>query len=117
MPACMASVPGRSEDAGCGRRDRYEPVGGLRLRRLGVREYKSQVAAHPFVLFTASLVLWIMVFPAYLAIRSKIRDGQLPKAENTRERPLLYICIFIWCFPIVLTALAYFTARSFERIP
>ena len=84
--------------------------------RLKVREYKSQLAAHPFVLFTASLGLWIVVFPVYLVVRSKIRAGQLPKAPNPRERRVLYACIATWCIVAAMVVAAHFIAQRLARI-
>jgi hypothetical protein len=70
--------------------------------RLKVREYKSQVAAHPFVLFTACLGLWIVIFPVYLVVRSKIQAGLLPKEPTARRKYALYACIALWCLPVLL---------------
>ncbi len=84
--------------------------------RLKIREYKSQVAAHPFVLFSASLALWAVVFPVYLVVRSRIQTGQLPKAPNPRERYALYACIAMWCIPIGLVLIGYFVAHGWLRV-
>jgi hypothetical protein len=63
---------------------------------LHVREYKSTLAAIPFVLFTACVGLWIVVFPVYLVVRGRVVAGLLPKAENAHERRALYLCIALW---------------------
>lgn len=47
--------------------------------RIELRQYKTHVASHPFVLFLALLLLWIVVFPWYLIIRAKIQSGTLAK--------------------------------------
>ncbi len=65
--------------------------------RLKVYEYKSPIAASPFVLFTACLGLWIAVFPTYLVVRNKVRMAALPKAVNPHARRALYLCIAVWC--------------------
>jgi hypothetical protein len=51
---------------------------------LRLREYTTKLAAHPVVLAIEMLLLWIITFPWYLVVRSKIRAGQLDK----RERPV-----------------------------
>jgi hypothetical protein len=84
--------------------------------RLELQEYRSQVAAHPFVLFTALLALWIVVFPVYLGTRSRIRAGQLPRTVNSGKRWLLYICIALWCLPLGVTAMAWLAARSLAEL-
>ena len=43
--------------------------------RLGLRRYKSGIAYGPVVLFFACLLLWIVGFPWYLAMRHKIKSG------------------------------------------
>lgn len=83
---------------------------------LNVREYKSQVAAHPFVLFTASLGLWIVVFPVYLFVRSKIKAGLLSKGANPRERRTLHLCIALWCVVGVMISMAYVMLRVAARM-
>jgi hypothetical protein len=85
---------------------------------LKVREYKSQVVAYPFVLFTASLGLWIVIFPVYLVVRSKIQAGLLPKAANRRERFALYTCIAMWSvlvLTIIATIITYHMAQAVMR--
>lgn len=37
--------------------------------------YKSGIALKPFVLFLACLLLWIVAFPWYLAVRYRIKNG------------------------------------------
>jgi hypothetical protein len=51
---------------------------------LRLREYTTKLAAHPVVLAIEMLLLWIITFPWYLVVRSKIQAGQLDK----RERPV-----------------------------
>ncbi len=80
--------------------------------RLRVREFKSQLASHPFVLFTASLGLWILVFPTYLIVRSKIQAGLLPKSPNPRERYAVYLCIAVWSLPVIAMLLSYLVTIS-----
>ena len=43
--------------------------------RLGLRRYKSGISYGPVVLFFACLLLWIVGFPWYLAMRHRIKSG------------------------------------------
>lgn len=45
--------------------------------RLRLREYNTLLATGPIHLFMGVLLLWIVVFPSYLVVRSKIRAGLL----------------------------------------
>jgi len=49
-----------------------------------LRDYKTRLASHPVVLMFSLWLLWIVVFPAYLVVRSRILAGQLER----RERPI-----------------------------
>jgi hypothetical protein len=84
--------------------------------RLNVSKYKSQVAAHPFVLFTACVGLWPVVFPVYLVTRSRIRAGLVQEQENQKpRRRMLYVCIAAWCIPVAVVALSYWIAQSMSQ--
>jgi hypothetical protein len=69
--------------------------------RLDLRTYKSGIAVYPFVLFTAGLVVWPVIFPAYVVVRSKILAEQLPKRTSSARPGSLYMCIAIWCLPVI----------------
>jgi hypothetical protein len=43
--------------------------------KIQFRRYKSQIACGPVVLFIGCAFLWIAVFPWYLAMRYKIKNG------------------------------------------
>lgn len=49
--------------------------------RLDLREYKTWIGLHPLVLFNAMYLLWFVLFPWYLVIRSRIRAGTLSRRE------------------------------------
>jgi hypothetical protein len=51
--------------------------------QIRIREYKTALASHPVLLFVAMILLWVVIFPWYLVVRSKIRAGCLER----RERP------------------------------
>jgi hypothetical protein len=60
---------------------------------LDIRGYETDFAVHPFVLLTAGLALWVVVFPGYLMTRSRIFAGQLAKAKSPPGRGSLYMCV------------------------
>lgn len=84
--------------------------------RLRIRSYKSQVAAHPFVLFTASLGLWIVVFPVYLVVRSKVHAGLLPEQAASRQRGAMYLSVALWCLLLVFGLAAYFIVHTLGSV-
>jgi hypothetical protein len=47
--------------------------------RVGLRCYKTRIALHPILLFNAMYLLWPVLFPWYLVVRSKIDDGSLAR--------------------------------------
>jgi hypothetical protein len=47
--------------------------------RVGLRGYKTCIALHPILLFNAMYLLWPVLFPWYLIVRSKIDDGSLAR--------------------------------------
>ena len=68
--------------------------------RVRLREYKTKLAAHPAFLAIAMLLLWCIILPWYLVVRSKIRAGQMEK----RERPRLGLSVLL--IPVGCVALA-----------
>src|SRR5438876_5967975 len=79
--------------------------------RLQMREYKSQVSAHPWVLFTAMLGAWIVVFPCYLVVRSKLAEGLLPKQSEPKRNILLYASVLVWFLLVLLPLLGTLMSR------
>jgi hypothetical protein len=51
--------------------------------RIDLRGYKTRIALHPLVLFNAMYLLWFVLLPWYLVIRSKIRAGTLLRREGS----------------------------------
>jgi hypothetical protein len=47
--------------------------------RVDLRCYKTRIALHPILLFNAMYLLWPVLFPWYLVVRSKIDDGSLAR--------------------------------------
>jgi hypothetical protein len=47
--------------------------------RVDLRCYKTRIALHPILLFNAMYLLWPVLFPWYLIVRSKIDDGSLAR--------------------------------------
>jgi hypothetical protein len=54
---------------------------GIDSARNRVREHKTQLAAHGFILFISVCTLWYVMFPWYLVVRSKIVAGQVEKRD------------------------------------
>jgi hypothetical protein len=69
---------------------------------LDIRSYETDFAVHPFVLLTAGLALWVVIFPGYLVIRSRIFAGQLAKAKRPPGLGSVYMCVVFCCFPVVM---------------
>jgi hypothetical protein len=47
--------------------------------RVDLRCYKTRIALHPILLFNAMYLLWPIMFPWYLIVRSKIDEGSLAR--------------------------------------
>jgi hypothetical protein len=47
--------------------------------RVGLTGYRTRIALHPLVLFNAMYLMWPVLFPWYLVVCSKIRDGTLAR--------------------------------------
>lgn len=43
--------------------------------KIQLSRYKSGIALKPFMLFLGCLLLWIVAFPWYLAVRYRIKSG------------------------------------------
>ena len=50
--------------------------------RIRIRDYNTRLAGHPIALFFGAYILWIVVFPWYLVVRSKIRAGQIERVKQ-----------------------------------
>jgi hypothetical protein len=77
--------------------------------RIGLRAYKTQLAAHPVILMMGLWLLWIITFPWYLVVRSKIRARTLAK----RERPVRLGLAVIGAYVGVMAFLALGSAALF----
>lgn len=70
--------------------------------RVGLRAYKTALAAHPVILMIGMWLLWIITFPWYLVVRSKILAGILER----RERPVRLGLTVIGAYAGVMAFLA-----------
>jgi hypothetical protein len=50
--------------------------------RIKIRQYCTRLSGHPVALFFGAYILWIVVFPWYLVVRSKIRAGQIERVNR-----------------------------------
>lgn len=50
--------------------------------QLHVRDYKTTLATNPIVLAVGIVALWIVFFPWYLVVRSRIKDGTQPRKDD-----------------------------------
>jgi hypothetical protein len=93
---------------------------GLESSRFNLQAYKSQVQATPFVLFTACVGLWPLIFPAYLIVRSKLLAGLLPQTTTLPPRRLSRYCIVIWsgvALIIVFVVILTYMLSAAARVP
>jgi hypothetical protein len=65
--------------------------------RIGLKQYKARLAGGPVGVFFAMWLLWIIAFPWYLVVRSRIKAGVMPKNEHvgstsSAPRVLGWIC-------------------------
>ncbi len=49
---------------------------------IDLQAYKTWIALHPMILFNAMYVLWFVMFPWYLVVRSRIKAGTVPKRQT-----------------------------------
>jgi len=75
--------------------------------RIRIREHKTALASHPVVLFIGMVLLWVVFFPWYLVVRSRIRAGWLERREHPRRLGLAMLWILVGV--VVLPALVYAT--------
>jgi len=58
---------------------------------INLQAYKTWIALHPMILFNAMYLLWFVMLPWYLVIRSRIKAGSVPKKQpgpnNVSRRP------------------------------
>jgi hypothetical protein len=50
--------------------------------KIELQKYKTRIALHPLILFNAMYILWFVLFPWYLVVRSEIRAGVLPRERT-----------------------------------
>jgi hypothetical protein len=55
--------------------------------KLDLQEYRTKIAVNPLILFNAMYLLWFILFPWYLIVRSQIRAGTLPRREPPNVPP------------------------------
>lgn len=53
--------------------------------KIQLRRYRSSLSCEPTVLFFGCALLWIVVFPWYLAMRYKIKTGTAILKEKTTD--------------------------------
>ena len=49
---------------------------GIDSSKIELKKYKSGISYGPIVLTILCLALWIVAFPWYLVVRTKIKDGK-----------------------------------------
>lgn len=79
--------------------------------RLRLREYSTQVA-HPVVLFLGMSLLWIVIFPWYLVVRSKIRGSRLERQEHPNRFDLAMLWVPVGTLLVVMLVSAAFFMRA-----
>jgi hypothetical protein len=81
--------------------------------RLRLREYRTGLAAHPLFLAIGMLLLWCIVFPWYLVVRSRIRAGHIGKRERPRLG-LMVVLVPVGCMALlaVVSATLFMSAGS-----
>ena len=50
--------------------------------KIQIRDYKTTLSSHPVVLFFGIVLLWIVFFPWYLAVRYHITHGTQPRKQS-----------------------------------
>lgn len=55
--------------------------------RLEFRRYKTSMAYHPVTIFLVHLLCWIIVFPWFLTVRSRILDGTAEVKDEFKRTP------------------------------
>ena len=70
--------------------------------RIRLREYRTALAAHPIVLFIGMVFLWLVAFPWYLVVRSRIKTGHMERSGEAKTG--LAISSKIGVFALVLLA-------------
>ena len=70
--------------------------------RIRLREYRTALAAHPIVLFIGMVFLWLVAFPWYLVVRSRIKAGAIERTGKPKTG--LAISWKVWAFALVLLA-------------
>lgn len=56
--------------------------------RLEFRRYKTSMSYHPATVFLVHLLLWFVVFPWFLTVRDRIKDGSAELKEEFREEAM-----------------------------
>lgn len=77
--------------------------------RITLRRYKTRLAMYPIVLFICSYLLWFVVLPWYLVVRSKIQAGQVEERTDPERIGVgflvVVLCIVTVLVPLVLVLL------------
>jgi len=55
--------------------------------RLEFRRYKTGLSYHPMTIFFCHLLLWIVVFPWFLTVRDRIKDGSAELKDEFKPLP------------------------------
>jgi hypothetical protein len=76
--------------------------------RIRLREYRTQLSAHPILLFIGMWLFWIIVFPWYVVVRSRIRAGRIEKRHHVKRFVPVLLLI-----PAVLVLVALVSAALF----
>ncbi len=49
---------------------------------INLQAYKTWISLHPMILFNVMYLLWFVMLPWYLVIRSRIKAGLVPKRQS-----------------------------------
>lgn len=59
----------------------------MNSHQLEFRSYKTSMPYHPASIFLAHLLLWIVVFPWFLTVRARIKDGSAELKDEFKRMP------------------------------
>lgn len=82
-------------------------------RRVGIREYQTQLALPPLSLAVATVVVWPIMFPLYLRTRHRVISGQLARGQLRQQ-------VWPWVLGVasvllVVVSISWWTSRDARR--
>ena len=91
--------------------------------RLRLRDYWKQLSVDPVLLFFCMWLLWIVLFPSYLVVRSRIKAGVMPRLQDAGQgrsgsalKVVLWIGGVLALIAVVCAALFISTSGSVNNI-